>query len=79
MKLKGRITTFDPVSRKGIVQDTFGQDHIIAPGSFRRTTKRTQDDVVLFNSFYLAAGPTAQNIEPEFTNIFENFQTDLPR
>jgi hypothetical protein len=79
MKLTGKITEFDAAKRTGTVEDSDGKNHIIQPGSFRRTTILRQGDRVQFQSFNLSAGPVAQDIEPELASVFANFQTDLPR
>jgi hypothetical protein len=79
MKLQGKITEFDGLTRKGIIEDSSGTKHLIQPGSFRRTVNLKQGATVQFQSFNLSNGPTAQDIEPDLTQGFEYFQTDLPR
>jgi hypothetical protein len=81
MKLTGTITAFDSAGRKGIVKDSNGKTHLIQPGSFRKTVRLKTGEVVQFDSFNLFAGAVAMNVEPQpsLNQMFEHFQSDLPR
>ena len=63
-RLLGTVSAFDTAKRTGLITDLSGADHIIMPGSFRRTVLLAVGDRVSFSSFHLSNGPTAQNIEP---------------
>ena len=63
MRLEGTISKFDPATRKGVITDLTGAEHLVLPGSFRRTVRLGVADRVSFSSFNFSAGPTAQDIE----------------
>jgi hypothetical protein len=46
------------------VIDLAGVEHLILPGSLRKTDRLQVGDRVWFASFNLSVGPTAQNIQP---------------
>jgi hypothetical protein len=62
-RIQGTITDFDPKTRKGTLTDLAGTEHLVLPGSFRKTVRLGIGQRVSFSSFNLSAGPTAQDIE----------------
>jgi cold shock CspA family protein len=65
MKLTGKVIKFDHERRTGIIEESNGQQHLIANGSFRRTVRIKEGDRVSFTSQNLYAGPTAWEVVPE--------------
>jgi hypothetical protein len=63
-RIEGTISSFDLAKRVGTVIDLAGVEHLILPGSLRKTDRLQVGDRIWFASINLSVGPTAQDIEP---------------